>query len=111
MGQRALQASSDPMLGYTSIEGRDYYVRQMKNLKASVPVKWLTGASFNFYAWACGTVLARAHSRTGDPARIAGYCSAAKVLGEALADSAESYGDQTEQEFPTPLRQLKSLNS
>ena len=43
MGQRALQASSDPMLGYTSIEGRDYYVRQMKNLKASVPVEWLTG--------------------------------------------------------------------
>ncbi len=98
MGQRALQASSDPMLGYTSIDGRDYYVRQMKNLKASVPVEWLTGASFNFYAWACGTVLARAHSRTGDPALIAGYCGNASVLDQALAEWAESYGDQTEQD-------------
>jgi uncharacterized protein (DUF2252 family) len=54
MGQRAMQASSDPMLGYTEIDGRDYMVRQMKNLKASMPVEFLTGAPFNFYAWACG---------------------------------------------------------
>jgi uncharacterized protein (DUF2252 family) len=101
MGQRALQASSDPMLGYTSIDGRDYYVRQMKNLKASVPVEWLTGASFNFYSWACGTVLARAHSRTGDPARIAGYCGNSSVLDDALAEWAESYGDQTERDHET----------
>jgi hypothetical protein len=52
IGQRALQASSDPMLGYTSMDGRDYYVRQMKNLKALIPIEWLTGAAFNFYAWA-----------------------------------------------------------
>jgi uncharacterized protein (DUF2252 family) len=107
IGQRAMQASSDPMLGYTSIDGRDYYVRQMKNLKASVPVEWLTGASFNFYAWACGTVLARAHSRTGDPARIAGYCGNASVLDEALAEWAESYGDQTERDQETLVDAIK----
>jgi len=50
------------MLGYTDIDGRHYYIRQMKNLKASIPVEWLTGASFNFYAWACGALLARAHA-------------------------------------------------
>jgi uncharacterized protein (DUF2252 family) len=49
MGQRALQASSDPMLGYAEIDERDFYVRHMKNLKASIPVEWLTGKSFNFY--------------------------------------------------------------
>lgn len=96
VGQRALQASSDPMLGYTTIDGRDFYVRQMKNLKASVPIEWLTGASFNFYAWACGTLLARAHARTSDPARIAGYCGNSSVFDEALATWAEAYGDQTE---------------
>ncbi|MGA2371574.1 MAG: DUF2252 domain-containing protein [Candidatus Korobacteraceae bacterium] len=101
MGQRAMQASSDPMLGYTSMEGRDYYVRQMKNLKASIPVEWLTGASFNFYAWVCGTLLARAHSRTGDPARISGYCGNTSVLDEALVEWAESYGDQTEHDHAT----------
>ncbi len=59
VGQRALQASSDIMLGITRIDGRPYFVRQMKNMKASIPVEWLTGESFNFYAWACGTLLAR----------------------------------------------------
>jgi uncharacterized protein (DUF2252 family) len=96
IGQRALQASSDPMLGYTSIDGRDFYVRQMKNLKASIPVEWLTGASFNFYVWVCGAILARAHARTSDPACIAGYCGNSAVLDNALATWAESYGDQTE---------------
>lgn len=96
VGQRALQASSDPMLGYTEIDGRHYYVRQMKNLKASIPIEWLTGSAFNFYAWACGAILARAHARTGEPARIAGYCGNSKALDEALAEWAEAYADQTE---------------
>jgi uncharacterized protein (DUF2252 family) len=106
-GQRALQASSDPMLGYTSMEGRDFYVRQMKNMKASIPVEWLTGPSFNFYAWACGSLLARAHARTGDPARIAGYCGKSTALDDALAQWAESYGDQTEQDHATLVAAIK----
>ena len=105
IGQRALQASSDPMLGYTSWDGRDYMVRQMKNLKASIPVEFLTGASFNFYAWACGAILARAHARTGDPAHIAGYCGNSTVLDDALATWAESYGDQTEARSRQPCWQ------
>jgi uncharacterized protein (DUF2252 family) len=96
IGQRALQASSDPMLGYADIDGRDFYVRQMKNLKASIPVEWLTGASFDFYAWVCGAILARAHARTSDAARIAGYCGNSSVLDESLEQWAEAYGDQTE---------------
>jgi uncharacterized protein (DUF2252 family) len=107
VGHRALQASSDPMLGYTEIDGRDFYVRQMKNLKASIPVEWLTGASFNFYAWLCGTILARAHARTGDPARVAGYCGNSAVLDEALAHWAESYGDQTVKDHAALMKAIR----
>ena len=106
-GQKGLQASNDPMLGYTDIDGRHYYVRQMKNLKASIPVEWLTGASFNFYAWACGALLARAHARVGDTARIAGYCGNSSALDKALAEWAESYGDQTEQDHATLVDSIK----
>ena len=88
IGQRALRLL-DPMLGHTEMGGRDYLVRQMKNLKASLPIEFLTGASFNFYAWACGAMLARAHSRTGDSARIAGYCGNSDALDDALARWAE----------------------
>lgn len=98
IGQRALQASTDVMLGWTEIDKRPYYVRQMKNMKASIPVEWLTGSSFSFYSWACGTILARAHARTGDAALLAGYCGNTPVLDKALADWAEAYADQTEKD-------------
>jgi uncharacterized protein (DUF2252 family) len=108
VGQRALQASSDIMLGTTTIDGRPYFVRQMKNMKASIPVEWLTGESFNFYAWACGTLLARAHARAGDAAAIAGYCGGSPVLDRALAAWAEAYGDQTEQDHDRLVKAIKS---
>jgi len=94
-GQRALQASTDVMLGWTSIGSTPFYVRQMKNMKGSIPIEWLSGTSFSFYAWACGAILARAHARTTDPAAVAGYCGKSAVLGDSLALWAESYGDQT----------------
>jgi uncharacterized protein (DUF2252 family) len=107
-GQRALQASSDLMLGWTSIDGRPYYVRQMKNMKGAVPIEWLTGESFDFYAWACGAILARAHARTGDAACIAGYCGNSAVFDEALATWAEAYGDQTEADHSALVKAIKS---
>ncbi|MEG9437786.1 DUF2252 domain-containing protein [Edaphobacter sp. HDX4] len=95
IGQRGLQASTDVMLGWTEIDGRPFFVRQMKNMKGSIPVEWLTGDAFNFYVWVCGALLARAHARTTDIARVAGYCGSSAVLDDALAIFAESYGDQT----------------
>ena len=41
--QRLMQALGDPLLGPTSIDGRPYFVRQMKNMKASMPVPLMTG--------------------------------------------------------------------
>jgi len=107
-GQRALQASSDVMLGPTTVDGRPFFVRQMKNMKASIPLEWLIGESFNFYAQACGALLARAHARVGDAAAIAGYCGNSPVLDEALAKWAEAYGDQTEQDHARLVKAIKS---
>ncbi len=71
--QRALQSLGDPLLGYTTIDSRHYFVRQMKNLKASMPIGFLTGEPFEFWGLVCGVLLARVHARTGDIAKIAGY--------------------------------------
>ena len=73
--QRTLQASIDVLLGTTTIDGRPFYVRQMKNMKASMPIEWLVGEPFNEYALGCGAILARAHARTNDAAMIASYGS------------------------------------
>lgn len=97
-GQRLLQAVGDPLLGWTSLDGRPFYVRQMKNSKGEVPLPVLSGQPLAFFSWGYGALLARAHARTGDAAAIAGYCGGSENAGldSALASWAESYADQTE---------------
>jgi uncharacterized protein (DUF2252 family) len=107
-GQRALQASIDVMLGWTSIGSTPFYVRQMKNMKGAIPIEWLSGVSFNFYAWACGAILARAHARTADAAAIAGYCGKSNVLADALALWAEAYANQTVLDHAALVNAFKS---
>jgi uncharacterized protein (DUF2252 family) len=106
-GQRALQALGDPLLGHTTIDGRPYYVRQMKNMKASMPVALMTGPSFDFWAFTCGALLARAHARSGDAARISGYCGDDDTLDRALAAFAEAYGDQTDADHAALVQAIK----
>lgn len=96
--QRILQSLGDPLLGYTTIDGRHYFVRQMKNLKGSMPTEFLIGEPFEFWGWVCAALLARAHARTGDIAKIAGYIGKSDVFPAALAEFAEAYGDQTERD-------------
>jgi uncharacterized protein (DUF2252 family) len=97
-GQRVVQASTDFMLGWTTIEGRHFYVRQMRNMKGSIPVELLSGMSLGVYALACGAILARGHARTGDIAKIAGYCGCSQKFANALSDFAEAYADQNEKD-------------
>jgi len=107
IGQRALQSSTDVMLGWTQIGLRPFYVRQMKNMKGSIPIEWLSGTAFNFYARACGAILARAHGRVTDAARIAGYCGSSSVLDDALANWAEAYADQMVLDHATLVKATK----
>jgi hypothetical protein len=105
--QRLLQAMGDPILGYTKIGERNYFVRQMKNMKASMPVTFMTGEPFDFWAFLCGALLARAHARCGDAVRISGYCGDDDTLDRALADFAEAYGDQTERDHAALVKAIK----
>jgi uncharacterized protein (DUF2252 family) len=107
-GQRFLQAMGDPLLGYTTIDERHYFVRQMKNMKAAMPIEFLTGEPFEFWAWGCGAILARAHARTGDAAKIAGYIGKGKILAASLTEFAERYGDQTEKDHASLVEAISS---
>jgi uncharacterized protein (DUF2252 family) len=106
--QRVLQALGDPLLGRTTIDGRPFFVRQMKNMKASMPLSLMSGEPFEFWATACGALLARAHGRSGDAARIAGYCGDTDTLDRALAEFAERYGDQTERDHAELAKAIKA---
>jgi uncharacterized protein (DUF2252 family) len=97
-GQRLMQALGDPLLGWTTIDGLPYYVRQMRNLKGSIAPEKLSPPTFSAFCWSYGGLLARAHARTGDAAAIAGYCGSdsGQQLDEALLRWSISYADQTE---------------
>ncbi|GJE39560.1 hypothetical protein KHHGKMAE_3644 [Methylobacterium persicinum] len=100
-GQRLLQAVGDPLLGWTTIDGRPFYVRQMKNMKGEIPVSRMTGQSLQYFSHAYGALLAKAHARTGDAAAIAGYCGHEGNidLREAIADWAAAYGDRNAEDY------------
>jgi len=98
-GQRAMQLTSDPFLGYTTIDGRDFLVRQLNDHKASLDLKTLTPASLLGYADLCGELLARGHARAGDPIAIAAYLGKSPRFDHALLLFARSYADKTERDW------------
>jgi len=100
MGQRLMQSATDIFLGWTENEiGNHFYVRQMRDMKVKPLVELFTPSVMNQYAELCGWALARAHARSGDAAKIAGYLGKKEVFDEALADFSEGYADQNEEDY------------
>ncbi len=103
-GQRLVQAASDIMLGWvkaTGIDGqrRDFYVRQLWDMKGSVKVERMDPRALTAYAQICGTTLAHAHARSGDRIAIAAYLGKGDTFDKAMAVFAETYADQNERDY------------
>ncbi len=106
-GERAMQVQSDPFLGWTTLEGRDYLVRQLNDHKASIRLEDLGAVELMEYAAVCGELLARGHGRSGDPALIAGYLGGSARFDQAITTFAFAYADQTEADWKQLARSLK----
>jgi hypothetical protein len=99
IGQRLMQSSSDMFLGWVrGKRGYDFYVRQLRDMKLSVPLEGISPEHLNQYTDACGWTLARAHAKSGDAAMIAGYVGKSDRIDEALVKFAVAYADQTERD-------------
>jgi uncharacterized protein (DUF2252 family) len=103
-GQRLMQAESDIMLGWfhaTGLDGveRDYYVRQLWDSKGSVDVETMDPDGMLSYGRLCGSALARAHARSGDPVAIGSYLGTGDEFDKSLAAFAETYADQNERDL------------
>lgn len=98
--QQLMQATPDIFLGWhhNPVSGRDYYWRQLKDMKGSIDVAVLDESGFRAYVAACSVCLARAHGRTGDAAAISGYLGKSDRFDKALGDFALAYADQTAQD-------------
>jgi Uncharacterized protein conserved in bacteria (DUF2252) len=102
-GQHLMQAASDIFLGWVrapTLRGSDadFYIRQLRDWKASAELEQMDAVSFNRYARLCGWTLARAHARSGDRFAIAAYLGKSNRFDNAIADFAETYAEQNERD-------------
>ncbi|MCB5179891.1 DUF2252 domain-containing protein [Streptomyces antimicrobicus] len=95
-GQQQMQVVSDILLGWTTVQGRPYQVRQFRNRKGSVDPAALSADQLDDYGRMTGALLARAHAHSADPRLLAGYCGKNEELDEAVAAFAVAYADRTE---------------
>lgn len=96
VGQRLTHSSSDIFLGWVrGRAGRDFYVRQLRDMKISFPIEGFAAVELERYAEVCGWTLARAHAKSGDAATISGYLGKGDPFDQAMGQFALSYADQT----------------
>jgi uncharacterized protein (DUF2252 family) len=108
LGQKRMQVVSDILLGWTTVEGRPFQVRQFRNRKGSVDPAALAADQIDDYARMTGALLARAHSHSADPRLIAGYCGKNEELDEATAAFAVTYADRTEADHADLLTGIRT---
>lgn len=101
--QRILQAVSDPFLGHLQFDGRDYYVRQFRDMKGSIEIGELTPHEYGTYVAGCGRVLARGHVQSPEAPAILGYLGKSSSFDKTVVDWAFAYAEQSLADFE-PVR-------
>ncbi|SHM25799.1 Uncharacterized conserved protein, DUF2252 family [Cryptosporangium aurantiacum] len=114
-GQRWMQTVSDILLGWTTVDGRPFLVRQFRDMKGSIEPAMLKPNQLDDYARVVGAVLARSHAQSADPRLLAGYVDGATSrtpggagFDEAIATFAVAYADQTEADHAALVGAVKA---
>jgi hypothetical protein len=107
VGQRIIQTNSDIMLGWVTVNRIDFYVRQLKDMKYAFEYLEADLDGLSRYARLCGTALAKAHSRSGDSAMIAGYLGKSDAFDRAAASFAQQYAKQNEDDYQAMVDAVK----
>jgi uncharacterized protein (DUF2252 family) len=98
-GYRLMQPASDMFLGFTRGRGgRDFFVRQLRDVKISIMVETFGVPEMDQYAAWCGRALALSHARSGHPAMLSGYMGKSDAFDQAIADFSLKYADQNEKD-------------
>ena len=104
-----MQAASDMFLGWTEGKlGRQFYVRQLKDMKTKIMVELFGLTDMLQYADLCGFTLARAHARSGDAAFISGYLGQSDSFDKAIAAFSIAYADQSETDHEALMKAVRS---
>ena len=108
-GQRLMQSASDMFLGWLRApNGRDYYIRQLRDMKLSAIVEDWDSKTLRAYGKICAWALAQAHARSGDAASIAGYMGSKSSFDDAISGFAVAYADQNEADYKAFTNAIKA---
>ena len=107
-GQRRIQPLSDLLLGWTSIAGDDYLVRQLNDHKGSIDLQTLRGDGLKSLAAVAGELLARGHVRSGDALAIKGYIGSVERIAKSIVKFALRYADVTNDDFSCFKKAIKT---
>jgi uncharacterized protein (DUF2252 family) len=109
-GQRMMQAASDIFLGWTTglDVNRNFYWRQLRDMKGSVVVETMIPRGLAFYAGICGWTLARAHARSGDPVAISAYLGKTDAFDRSITEFSLAYADNNEQDYDQFVAAVRS---
>lgn len=97
--QKILQSASDPFLGYFAGTSRSYYVRQFRDMKASVDLSQLDWEQFEAYAKTCAWILGTAHAQSPTAGMILGYVGHSEKFDTAIADWSQAYIEQVKGDY------------
>jgi uncharacterized protein (DUF2252 family) len=106
-GVRRMLVQFDIFLGWATVEGRPYLVRQLRDHKAGIETSDLEGSGLLQYAEVCGEILAKGHARSGDPCMLSGYLGTADRFDRALVTFAVDYADQATRDFEAWLKAIR----
>jgi len=108
VGQRLMQTASDVFLGWARTNnGRDIYVRQLRDMKMSAIIEDWDTATLRHYGRMCAHALSRAHARSGDAAMISGYMGAGQTFDDAIGEFAVEYADQNRSDYRAFVKAIR----
>jgi hypothetical protein len=113
-GQRLMQADSDIFLGWMQDKAglddqpHDFYVRQLKDWKGSAEIDQMTPRGMSAYGKLCGSALARAHARSGDPIAIGAYLGGGPTFDHAILEFSKAYAKQNQSDYDALVSAIKT---
>jgi len=89
------------------VGGRNFFIRQLRDIKISVRVETLSRSELSLYAAWCGRALALSHARSGYSIMLSGYMGRSAAFDEAIAAFSMGYADQNEKDHSALERAIQ----
>jgi uncharacterized protein (DUF2252 family) len=106
-GYRLMQPASDIFLGWTQGQTRDFFIRQLRDMKLRVMVETFGPSEMELFAGWSGRALALSHARSGKSALLSGYMGKSDALDQAIAAFSVAYADQNERDHAALDRAIR----